>query len=62
MILFMATKNISWQAWAEMGSPALFGTYSKRCDITHQELRSPVSDEDWDSLPRESKSWSNVKL
>lgn len=42
----MTTQTISWQAWAEMASHALFGTSSKRCEITHQELRSPVSDED----------------
>jgi len=42
----MATETISWQTWREMESHAPFGTYSKRCNVMHQVLRSPVSDED----------------
>ncbi len=30
----MATETLSWQAWSEMASHALFGTSSKRCEIT----------------------------
>lgn len=47
-----------------MESHALFGTYSKRCDIMHQVLRSSVSDEDTlrESYRNDFASFGNYQL
>lgn len=46
MLFFYGNRNHLLTNLKRDGSHAPFGTYSKHCNIMHQVLRSPISDED----------------